>query len=256
MENTPENDRAVESRLPESQERALRRSLLKVGVGMGTVVMARQAKSTMGVPYHCTMSGQISGNVSTHNGSESCQIGLSPGYWQQPKRFGNWPAGLTSPAIYQKVNGSWVLYTDANVPSLADIKDTSKFKVVSFSSGGTSYSGRLGTTLKDALGTTVGIKGITGLAASNRAVSLWELLAYGEDADAFLQPIGQFARHIAAAVLNAKTYANYPVSITQLRAMWDAVTGGGTSTTGTYSPMSGVNWTASQINSYLDGTWA
>ncbi|MBL8474966.1 MAG: hypothetical protein JNK71_02685 [Methyloversatilis sp.] len=257
MENNSEIDRTREASLPTPQETALRRSLLKAGFGVGGVLMARQAKSTFETPYQCTLSGQMSGNVSRNDGTTpNCKIGLSPGYWQQCSRFTtDWK--VTAPKICKKVNGSWRVYTRTNPPKFSEITNTELFKV----SGTVMVSGSpvectLGATLASVLGTAVGLTGIPGLAdGSSRQVSLWELVAYGEDQTAFPQQIGQFARHIAAGVLNAKAYpGTYPITIPQLRAIWDAITGGGTSTSGEYELM-GTGLDFGEIQDYLNTTW-
>jgi hypothetical protein len=257
MEKNSEIDRSGESVLPTSQEAALRRSLLKAGFGVGGVLMARQAKSTFETPYQCTLSGQLSGNASRNDGTTpNCKVGRSPGFWRQCGRFSDWP--VLAPKICKKEGGKWKVYTDTNPPAFPDVKDTSKWKVSGNASvNGSSVACSLGTTLSSALGTTVGLKGITGLAGNGtREVTLWELVTYGHDAGAFASPIGQFARHIAAAVLNAKAYpSTYPVTLAQLKAIWDAITGGGTSTGGEYQLMgTGLNF--SDIQDYLNTTWS
>lgn len=257
MENNSEIDRARETSLPTPQETALRRSLLKAGFGVGGVLMARQAKSTFDTPYQCTLSGQMSGNVSRNDGTTpNCRIGLSPGFWQQCSRFTtDWV--VTPPKICKKVNGNWRVYTSTTPPAFPEIKDTSKWKVSdTVSVSGSTVACTLGATLSSVLGTTVGLTGIPDLGGSTtRQVSLWELVAYGNNSSAFPQPIGQFARHIAAAVLNAKAYpTTYPITMSQLRAIWDAITGGGTSTSGQYQLM-GTGLDAGQIQDYLNTTW-
>lgn len=263
MENNSEIDRTREASLPTPQETALRRSLLKAGFGVGGVLMARQAKSTFETPYQCTLSGQMSGNVSRNDGTTpNCKIGLSPGFWQQPSRFTtDW--AVTAPKICKKVtpkygNSYWIIYDGASPPDFPAIRLTSAWKV----SGTVSVSGStvecsLGSTLSSVLGTTVGLKGIAQLGGTGtREVSIWELVAYGNNSEAFpQQPIGNFARHIAAAVLNAKAYpATYPITILQLRAIWDAITGGGTSAAGEYDLM-GTGLDFGEIQDYLNTTW-
>lgn len=257
MENKSEIDRTRDASLPTPQETALRRSLLKAGFAVGGVLMARQAKSTFETPYQCTLSGQMSGNVSRNDGTTpNCKIGLSPGFWQQCSRFtSEWP--VPAPKICQKVGSRWSIYTSTNPPPFPEIKDTSKWKVSgTVTVNGSTVACSLGTTLSSALGTTVGLTGIPGLGGNGtRQASLWELVAYGNNAAAFPQPIGQFARHIAAAVLNAKAYpTTYPITLPQLRAIWDAITGGGTSTSGQYQLM-GTGLDAGQIQDYLTTTW-
>ncbi len=257
MENNSEIDRTREASLPTPQETALRRSLLKAGFGVGGVLMARQAKSTFETPYQCTLSGQMSGNVSRNDGTTpNCKIGLSPGFWQQPSRFTtDW--AVTAPKIVQKVDRSWKVYTSTNPPPFPEVKDTTKWRVSgTVTVSGSSVSCTLGATLSAVLGTAVGLTGIPGLGGSaTRQVSLWELVAYGNNSAAFPQPIGNFARHIAAAVLNAKAYpATYPITILQLRAIWDAITGGGTSTGGEYELM-GTGLDFGEIQDYLNTTW-
>lgn len=257
MEKDTDSNCTNDTGLPASQESALRRSLLKAGFGVGGVLMARQAKSTFDTPYQCTLSGQLSGNVSRNDGTTpNCKIGLSPGYWQQCSRFSSWP--VSAPKICKKVNGAWTIYTGTNPPPFSEVKDTSKWRVSgTVKVNGVSVLCSLGATLSSTLGTTVGVKGISGLGGvTQREASLWELAAYGENAAAFPNPIGNFARHFAAAVLNSKAYpSTYPVAMTQLRAIWVAITGGTTSASGQYSLM-GTQLDYGDIQDYLNTTWS
>ncbi|MBI1283120.1 MAG: hypothetical protein GC183_02135 [Thiobacillus sp.] len=62
-----------------------RRRLSKVGLAAPVVLGTLLSRPVLGAaPYNCTISGQMSGNVSSHGEPVSCAtLGLSPGYWKE-----------------------------------------------------------------------------------------------------------------------------------------------------------------------------
>lgn len=62
-----------------------RRSFSKAGI-VAPVIMTLTSKVALGdTPYHCTISGQQSGNHSgNHDWSTPCGVGFSPGAWKTP----------------------------------------------------------------------------------------------------------------------------------------------------------------------------
>ncbi|GAB4264861.1 MAG: hypothetical protein Kow0065_15630 [Methylomicrobium sp.] len=47
------------------------------------VIMTLSSKTVLGGSYHCTISGQQSGNLSSHPDVPNCGVGFSPGGWRQ-----------------------------------------------------------------------------------------------------------------------------------------------------------------------------
>ncbi|OYY95224.1 MAG: hypothetical protein B7Y41_01570 [Hydrogenophilales bacterium 28-61-23] len=72
-----------------------RRRLTKGGLAAPIVIGALLSRPVLGAaPHNCTISGQISGNVSTHGTPVDCKtLGRSPGYW---KTHNPWP----NPTVY------------------------------------------------------------------------------------------------------------------------------------------------------------
>ena len=76
----------MQSAKPEQQDAQpdrLRRRLARGGLG-GTVILGSLiSKPVLGaVPYNCTISGQLSGNTSTHGDPVSCStLGSSRAFW-------------------------------------------------------------------------------------------------------------------------------------------------------------------------------
>ncbi len=68
-----------------------RRRLTRGGLALPVVLATLASKPVLGAPpYNCTISGQLSGNTSTHHQQETCSaLGRSPGYWKTHPRA--WP---------------------------------------------------------------------------------------------------------------------------------------------------------------------
>ena len=90
--NTPIEPKA-ENTHPQVDEK--RRSLTKGGLAAPIVLGTLLSRPVLGAaPYNCTISGQMSGNVSSHGAPVDCNtLGLSPGFW---KNRSAWP----SPYVY------------------------------------------------------------------------------------------------------------------------------------------------------------
>ncbi len=86
-----ENNKTVKSgkaRKIQSVDKS-RRSFTKIGA-ITPVIMTLASKSALGqTPYQCTVSGQMSGNHSSHNWTTQCNVGFSPGAWKTPGESGD-----------------------------------------------------------------------------------------------------------------------------------------------------------------------
>ena len=71
-----------------------RRRLTKGGLAAPIVLGTLLSRPVLGAaPYNCTISGQLSGNTSSHGAPVECgTLGASPGYWRQDQK--EWPGGL------------------------------------------------------------------------------------------------------------------------------------------------------------------
>lgn len=78
---------------PDKQPDALRRSLTKTGLLAPVVLATLASKPVLGaVPWKCTISGQLSGNVSGHEGETCTLVGKSLTDWQT-----SYPLAAASP---------------------------------------------------------------------------------------------------------------------------------------------------------------
>lgn len=203
------------------------------GTGVLLTVHARTALAGGSSVVTCKSPSAIfSGNTSPRpEDGTSCSGGRSPGFWVQPQKFGAWgEAGQTpptfDPALEECSSGLGGLALSAIVAS------------------GTTFESVFGNDLTPNAGVTV-----------LKPVSLWAVLyspnSFGE--------VGQFARHLAAAWLNANFFlgsaAQYPLTPQQVKDMWTQVT-----TQGYYCPSgaactAATGWTKDQVKDYIENMY-
>ena len=92
--NTPIEPNTPDTR-PQVNEQ--RRRLTKGGLAAPVVMGTLLSRPVLGAaPHHCTISGQVSGNMSTHDQSILCStLGSSPSVWAAAPPS-SWPGSLTS----------------------------------------------------------------------------------------------------------------------------------------------------------------
>jgi len=197
------------------------RRRLVTGVTGGTgVLLAAASKTALGTGVCKSPSAVMSGNMSPRPpGTGSCSGGRSPGFWKVPQKFNYW-TGVTTPTFYKTVD---VCSTGMQGLTLADIKTQ-------------------GTLAKDIL---PGAGYISGT-----AYGVWAVLAFPTS----FGSTGQLARHLLAAWLNASYWpTEYPITKTQILAMWNATKSGGTwCATGVTCA---TPWNASDVISYISGMY-
>lgn len=66
---------------------------------------------------------------------------------------------------------------------------------------------------------------------------------------------GQLMRALACAYLNAGYFSDYPITMQQVRDMWNAVKNGGLYCPSSMTCAPGVGMSASQIISYIEGMY-
>ena len=91
--NTPIEPNTPDTR-PQVNEQ--RRRLTKGGLAAPVVMGTLLSRPVLGAaPHHCTISGQVSGNMSTHDQSILCStLGRSPSNWADDSPS-SWPGSLT-----------------------------------------------------------------------------------------------------------------------------------------------------------------
>lgn len=232
------------------QAEALRRNLLKAGIGVGAVLVSRQSHSTIGrQKYSCTVSGHNSGNQShpDHDGTQACKVGHHPSKWCKYDDY-TWPSSCQSPKIKRKSGKNYSDHPCGNVPGKSNF--SSKEYCISNGSKAATSGCRPGMSFKDAMGhSSANISCVPDLYPGEvgRVASVWECLTYPEALDH-----GYFARCIAAAFLNARNWPDtYPCTEAQVKSMWVSIV-----TRGSYSAVPGMDWDESQVISFLETTWS
>jgi hypothetical protein len=186
--NTPQDPNTPEVR---SQVDERRRRFTKGGLAAPIVMGTLLSRPVLGAaPHNCTISGQMSGNVSTHVQGVCSTLGASPTTWKTK----------TSSLVNKDALFTAVGFTDTYW------KRTSNNRIMKPSSPLTNPPNVVGTvaTLQQVL--------------VNDLVTNTSLLPLNH-------PLGRAA---VASYLNAIEYApNYPLSTAQVVAMFNAVIGGG-----------------------------
>jgi len=196
-----------------NQPDTLRRKLVKGGLATPVILATLASKPVLGAaPYNCTISGQISGNTSSHSAPETCSsLGLSPGYWKNHTGVGDWPS-ISPNAAFNTVfaDAYWWVSQNANTvelcpPSYQNCTANPSFLQV--------------------LQSTAGMRPRLNYPA--------------------------LARAAVASLLNAYKFApNYPLTPTDVVAMFNSVYSGGT-----YSINPTTSWTADQVMTYFESLY-
>ena len=196
----------------------MRRRLIKGALTAAPVVMTLRGQSALATTGCATPSRVLSGNLSPGHTPPPCGAGLSPGYWKVCQHLNEW-IGLTKPTFKSGQACS------SGVPDPATMSSEGAIFSSIFSGTGT-------------LG----------------PYSCWRILAYPTLVDKNLAAFNinevQLARHLIATYLNRNRIgATFPVTVTQMQAMWDGRLTG-------YCPLgSGCSaaqlWTAQTIVCYL-----
>jgi len=187
------------------------------------------------LPYHCTISGKLSGNTSVPRDATPCnELGKSPDYWKTQA----WPSPL--------VNG--ILPTDSKGRAQCFNTD-----LVSRTAGGTRFNGYTaeGSTLARSFVCKGGViydeqQGFPG--GSTAASMLQVINTGGELNDTALKALG---RATVATLCNAYRFApNFPLRPKQVVDMFNAVRLGGT-----YTVSPTVSMNRDQVRAYFQSLY-
>jgi hypothetical protein len=94
---------------------ASRRRFTRAGLSASVVLGSLASKPVLGAPYHCTVSGQVSGNLSRAGDAANCVIGKPPSHWLDP--LTTWPTPFvrgTRPNSGCQFSGNAIRGTDFN----------------------------------------------------------------------------------------------------------------------------------------------
>ena len=212
-----------------------RRRFARIGLSGSVVLGSLVSKPVLGaVPYHCTVSGQVSGNLSRPGLAADCVLGQSPTAWHNAT---SWPSNLikgTPPDKDCKFKGSPGRGTNFNgytpggdVPALI----AAFFNV----STGTGQTQACSVTLT-----------ATATATPNLATML-QVLALTNTGEQFV-----LGRVVVTSLLNAASLGiTYPVTTHTIIAMFNATFGGGT-----YPVTTTNSWSRTRVIEYLQSLYA
>lgn len=95
-----------------------RRRLAKGGVAGSIILSSLVGKSALAIPYRCTVSGQVSGNMSPvgRDTTTSCDVGFSPAEWVTRVSSGSFTGtnGVLTTAQFNTIFGSHFATNAAN----------------------------------------------------------------------------------------------------------------------------------------------
>lgn len=220
-----------------------RRLLTGTTAGAG-VFLAMQAKTALGTTTCQSPSAMISGNTSPRPGTGNiCSGGRSPGFWKQPQHFSYWgPSGLLPPRFSIQVQSCMSGLGDLSPCNISNI-GTSIDTIFPGATGGSKG-------IWEVLAWPTNYPNVTRIGTTCTAAQGSQDVFGGQ---------GQLLRHLACAYLNAAQFGSstqdYPLTMQQVKDMWNAVKGGGL-----YCPQGmtcavGTGMSASQIISYIQGLY-
>jgi hypothetical protein len=216
---------------------ASRRRFTRAGLSGSVVLGSLASKPVLGAStYHCTVSGQISGNLSRPGLAADCQIGDPPSVWAMPTT--SWPSVFIKGALpndqcgFTSASGSRPRGTNFNgyTPSGSVPPLINAFF-------------NLGTGSGPSMACSVVVPPTTSTDPSTMLQVLATATAQPSD------PQFVLGRVVVASLLNAANFVNYPVTPHTIIAMFNATFGGGV-----YYPIGGnnsVTWSRARVIEYL-----
>lgn len=268
--NTPIESNTENTRPPVDKKR---RRLTQGGLAAPIVLGTLLSRPVLGAaPYNCTISGQMSGNVSSHGDPLPCgRLGFSPGYW---KNHEAWPAPYVygAPAAGQcpvdaSSSGATTPGTRFNQAAALGSTFLDVFHCVAITESRTTTTTTNGQCLKWKNGVCTTYEQVTGATTSTAqtgsevvspsdsrfssgvpATLLQVLQTGGGLNDTEIAALGRAA---VASLLNAATFApDYPLTCKQVIDMFNAVCNGGV-----YPINDSVSWTADQVKTYYESLY-
>ena len=234
LPSDPELDGSSESsKLPPAAGRvsASRRQFAKAGAAAPVVLGSLLSKPALGAGYTCTISGQMSGNTSSHTTVNSCtDLGQMPTYWAA----NSWPSGTGFPS------------KGDNPASASNFCKWNGALVKGTNFSGWSYGGKtLGTYFYFAPASACSNTLASGVGGSStEAATMRQVLS----ATVSTNDVFDLGREIVTAILSSLSSSAYPVRVPMLIDMFNAVAPSG----GLYLfPNSTKTWSRTQVLTYL-----
>lgn len=212
-----------------------RRRFAKVGAAVPAVLGSLMSKPVLAVTaremYGCTVSGKLSGNLSSHPDGFDCRtLGRSPSYWKDNT---GWPSGTLAGTLVNgcstspNTTGTKFNGFTSGTATLADaflFKKSSSVCTVYDRNEGAAY---------------------TACAATDKATFLQILCTGGGLNESTLKALG---RATVASLLNSIAFAgNYPLTPVQVITMFNAVYAGGT-----FQANATTSWSAAQVKTFFE----
>lgn len=211
-----------------------RRHFARAGAAAPVVLGSLLSKPALATqPYNCTVSGQLSGNMSVRPGKVDCKtLGKSPGYW---KNADNWPAGTlkgNAPTSTCSFSGNKGTVFGGFISGGQTLIDAFRFK--SESSNCVCY----------------GMRDAAFSSCSSKATLLQVLNTPGGLNDTMIYELG---RATVATILNCLSVGpDYPITVAQAIKMFNAVAPLG----GKYQVNTSVSWDATQVVTYFKSLYS
>lgn len=179
-------------------------------------------------PYHCTISGQMSGNLSRAPDSTNCKtLGRSPGYWKNHA----WPSGVKG----SLPSSGCTMASGTSLGTLFSAKFMHAFSRKSVSGTCVMYDLRQPASFN---------------ATASSSASMLEVLNYGGGLnEKSLKALGRAA---VASWLNAHQFGlAYPLTAAKVVAMFNAVAPSG----GLYKVNASTSWDSVQVQNYFESLY-
>lgn len=242
MSHANEHDKpqAAAARGDHAPANVSRRRFAKAGAAVPVVLGSLASKPVLAIDsrasYHCTISGQLSGNMSSHPDKIDCKtLGCSPTTWKTktwpakragclPNNDGSFPSNPGAGDIFNGCRASTYVLLSA-------------FKFKSVTSGGVTSCKTYDCNQ-------------AGYANSSSHATLLQILYTGGsgDVDTELKRLG---RATVASLLNAFNSPDFPLTADQVVAMFNAVYMGGT-----YKVNTTTTWSGAQVRAYFESLYA
>lgn len=236
--NMPKDTPTTGAKRPDLSRRRFTRAGAAAPVVLGSLISTPVLATGDRPPYNCTISGQMSGNVSQKPTTPNCKVlGRSPGYW---KNHTGWPSGVLRGSLPAN-NCSFTTTAPAgtwfNLASFGGSTFADAFRRKSFGSGSNAECKVLDIGDSD-----------FGAAGPNKATLLQVLNTEGGLNDTTYKALGRAA---VASLLNALAFTpTYPLSPKQVIDMFNAVYNGGT-----YKVNATTYWNADQVKTYFESLY-
>lgn len=220
------------------QPDALRRRLTKGGLAAPVVLATLASKPVLGAaPHNCTISGQVSGNVSTHEQGVCALLGNNPNYYAALAPA-NWPTSAGFLDWTSQFRRYSVDFPDAPKSQFTKFRDA--FEKVNPAPPNAVTKA----TVRDVLAGCVTLLQPATVCATGWILRVRPTGGYLVDNTLALD----LGRETIAACMNAIQFApNFPLSLQEVVYMFNSVIMQG----GTHNVAPGVNWNATQVRDYF-----